>query len=288
MLVKPVRTKRERDYPEILAKTLNGQDRKGTLEWLAGIPHDRPLRVQGFGNASRESRDAAATEFLSELRRLADQWIASGRDQLDLSREQPWTRSVRWFSDTYQERIDKTLQKFLDRNPPPIEPDSDGRLEIPSHLWLPRPLAWPFPEPKLEDTLERARDYAISEFQEFLQSDCPQRLFKCDKCRKYFALTRKPRELILHGAYCKNCKSAGGARRVEDARKAQKKEMLKTAAEAWSRWKYFHQYSDRGGPDQRGWVAWQVNKRHSTDWGRKWVSRNLKNILELVEEKHHA
>jgi hypothetical protein len=81
MLVKPVRTKRERDYPEILARTLNGQDRKGTLEWLAGIPHDRPIRVQGFGNASRESRDAAAKEFLSTLRRLADQWLASGMEQ---------------------------------------------------------------------------------------------------------------------------------------------------------------------------------------------------------------
>jgi hypothetical protein len=285
MLVKPVRTKRERDYPEILARTLNGQDRKGTLEWLAGIPHDRPIRVQGFGNASRESRDAAAKEFLSTLRRLADQWLASGMEQTKSIGEQPWTRNVLWFSDTYQERIDKTLQKFLHRNPPPIEPDSDGRLEIPSHLWLPRPLVWPFPEPKLEDTLERARDYAISEFQEFLQSGCPQRLFKCNECRKYFALTRKPREVIQHGAYCKNCKSAGGARRVEDKRKAERKELLKTAAEEWVQWKHSHR-----NPDQREWVAAQVSKRCRLRISkqRKWVSRNLKKILELVEEKHHA
>ena len=86
MLVYPARTKRERDYPKTLATTLNGQDRKGTLEWLAGIPRHRPVRVEGFGNASRESRDAAAKEFLSRLRQLADQWIASGRDQRDLFR----------------------------------------------------------------------------------------------------------------------------------------------------------------------------------------------------------
>ena len=192
-------------------------------------------------------------------------------------------RSV-WFSDTYQEPIDRTLQKYLDRNPPPIVPDSDGRFAVASD-WPPRDTAWPFPEPELEDTLERARDFAISEFQRFLESDCPQRLFKCNKCQKFFALARKPREVIQHGSYCKNCKSAGGASRVKTKRNDEKKNLLKTAADAWVQWKHSHL-----NPNQREWVAEQVSMRCRLRIPKqgKWVSRNLKRIRELVEENHHA
>jgi hypothetical protein len=276
MIVQPMRTKRERDYPKILATTLNGQDRMGTLGWLAGIPHDRPSRVQGFGNPSQRTRDAAIKEFLETLRGLADQWIASGKEHLKSIGEQPWTRNVLWFSDDYQESIDRTLRKFLDRYPLPIVPDSAGRFAV--AYWEPRDAPWPFPEPALEDTLVKARDLAILEFQKFLESDCAQRLFKCNKCGKYFALARKPREVIQHGAYCKDCKSAGGARRVEDKRNAKKQEMLKLAAEAWIEWKPSH-----SNPNQCEWVARQVKKRCRVEIQGKWVSRNLKKILERAE-----
>ena len=61
--------------------------------------------------------------------------------------------------------------------------------------------------------------------------------------------------------------------------------LLKTAAEAWVQWKNSHD-----NPDQREWVARQVNKRCRlrNPKQRKWVSRNLKKILERVEGKHHA
>ncbi len=281
MIVQPTRTRRERDYPKILATTLNGQDRMGTLGWLAGIPHDRPFRVQGFCNPSRRTRDAAIKEFLETLRRLADQWIASGKEQLKSIGEQPWTRNVLWFSDDYQEPIDRTLRKFLDRYPLPIVPDSAGRFAV--AYWEPRDAPWPFPEPALEDTLAKARDLAIIDFQKFLESDCPQQLFKCNECGKYFALARKPREVIQHGAYCKKCKSAGGARRVEDKRNAEKEEMLKIAAEAWMEWKYSH-----SNPNQLEWVARQVKKRCRGEIQAKWVSRNLKKIQERVEALKNA
>ena len=268
MLVQPARTRRERDFPGILAATLNGQYPRNSLGRLAGIPYDRPsLHVQGFCNPSRETRDAAVTEFLSELRRLTDQWIASGREQIKSIGEQPWSRNVLWFSDAYQEPIDRTLQKFLDRNPPPILPYSDGRLTIASHLWLPLPTVWPFPEPKLEDTLARARDLAIYEFQQFLGSDFPQRLFRCDECEKYFVLARNPRKVIQRGAYCKNCKSAGGKRRVEDQRKDERNEMLKVAAKAWGEW------TRRTRIDQKGWVVQAVREQCEVVIQRKWVSR---------------
>jgi len=278
MLVQPTRTRRERDYPETLAATLNGQYPRNSLGRLAGIPHDRPsFHVQGFCNPSRETRDAAVKEFLSELRRLTDQWIASGREQLKSIGEQPWSRNVLWVSDDYEESIDRTQQKFLSRNPPPILPYSDGRLAIASHLWLPLPLAWPFPEPKLEDTLARARDLAIYEFQQFLGSDCPQRLFRCDKCNKYFVLLRKPREVIQRGAFCKQCKGAGRVKGIQEKREAQNEEMWNVAAKAWSEW------TTRKRIDQKAWVVQAVSEQCGVVKQRKWVSRNLAEILARVE-----
>jgi len=279
MIVSPVRAAREKNYPEILAATLNGQYSRSSLGRLAGIPRDRLLpNVQNFCNPSRETRDAAVQEFLSTLKRLAEQWIASGKDERDPLREQPWSRNVLWFSDAYQEPIHITQRKFLSRNPPPILPYSDGRLTIASHLWLPAPTAWPFPEPKLEDTLARARDLAIYEFQQFLGSDCPQRLFRCNKCNRYFALTRKPREVIQRGAFCKRCKSAGRVRGIQIRRTTQKEKLWNVAAEAWVQFKRTH-----ANPDQKEWVRRQVSKKCGVNFQLKWVTRNLTEILARVE-----
>jgi hypothetical protein len=281
-------TKRgEPDYPKVLANTLNGKLPRNSLGQAAGIPYDRPsMHVQGFCNPSRETRDAAVTEFLDTLRRLSDQWIASGRDQLG---EQPWSRNVFWASDTYQERIDITLRKFLQRNPPPIESGSDGRLETATHLWLPVPLAWPFPEPDLEDTLARARDFAIFEFLKFLESSCPQRLFKCDGCGAYFVRVRAPRKEtpIYHGTFCQNCEHKGGARRTDSTRKQRKAQMIEWAAAYWPKW------TERNGVRSE-WVAEQVNERiehQPISWGTikgNWVTWHQAEIEAEKERRNHA
>jgi len=281
-------TKRgERDYPKVLAGTLNGKFPRNSLGRAAGIPYDRPsLHVQGFCNPMRETRDAAVTEFLDTLRRLADQWIASGKDQLG---ELPWSRNIRWFSDEYQESIDRILRKFLHRHPPPIEPDSNGRLETASHLWLPTPLAWPFPEPELEDTLAQARDFATLEFQKFLDSSCPQRFFKCDGCGTYFVRARAPRKEtpIYHGTFCENCKHKGGKRRTDSTRKQRKALMIEWAADNWPKW------TKRSGVRSE-WVAEQVNKRverQPISWDTikgNWVTWHQAEIEAEVERRNYA
>ena len=276
-----------RDYPKVLADTLNGKFPRNSLGRAAGIPCDRPsLHIQGFCNPSRETRGAAVTEFLDTLRRLADQWIASGRDQLG---EQPWSRNVFWVSDAYQERIDITLRKFLQRNPPPIWSGSDGRLETATHLWLPTPLAWPFPEPELEDTLARARDFAIYEFQKFLESSCPQRLFKCDECGRYFVRVKAPRKEtpIYHGTFCENCKHKGGKRRTDSTRKQRKTQMIEWAAECWTKW-------TEGSGVRSEWVADRVNARingQPISWGTikgNWVTWHQAEIEVEAERRNHA
>lgn len=259
MLGTTVRTRRERDYPKILAATLNGQDRRATLEWLAGIPPNRSRHV------SLATRDAAVAEFMDTLRRLTEQWIMSGKDERDPLRELPWTRNVFWSSDTYQERIDRTLIKFIDRNPLDIVPDSNGKLAV------------AYSDPRGASSDYSPRDLAIYEFQRFLASDCPQRLFRCTNCNKYFVLARKPREVIQHGAFCKHCKGAGRVRGIQDSRKAKKEKMWNVAAEAWSEW------TPRKRMDQKAWVVQAVRKQCGVVIQRKWVSRNVKEILARVE-----
>ncbi len=280
------------DYPKILVTTLNGQWDRAFLGWLAGIPHDRPsgIRTRGFRNASRQTKDAAIKEFLLTLRQLVDQWLESGKDRVEFV-EQPWSRNVFWFSDAYQERIDRTLQKFMHRNPPPNEFSRDGRLarlETVSHLWLPKPAAWPSSEPELDDTLSRARDYAIAEFYKFLESRCPQRLFKCDECGAYFVRARAPRKetRIRRGAFCEKCKHKGGARRTVDSRKRRLQEMIGWAADAWAKWKPGNRFGNR-----TDWVVQKVNAKLSPNQKRikvNWVSWHQTEIEIEVERRNHA
>jgi hypothetical protein len=58
---------------------------------------------------------------------------------------------------------------------------------------------------------------------------------------------------------------------------------LDTAAKERIEWE-----SRRKGPAPPEWIAEQVNKRHGTAFGRRWVSQNLEKILERVEALHNA
>lgn len=250
----------KRDQATVLAVTLNGQDRRGTLEWLAGIPPHRARQV------SQATRDTAVKEFMATLRGLTEQWIASGKEQLRTIGEQSYARNCFWRSDGYQEPIERTLEKFLDRHPLPIVPDSSGKFAV------------AYSDPRGPASDYSPGDLAIYEFQQFLASDCPQRLFRCANCNAYFALSRKPREVIQRGAFCKDCKSAGRVRGIQEKRTAKREEMMNVAAKAWSEW------TPRKQMAQKAWVVQAVRKKQC-GWmiEIKWVSRNLKEILARVE-----
>jgi hypothetical protein len=143
--------------------------------------------------------------------------------------------------------------------------------------------------PELEDTLARAKDFAISEFQKFLESSFPQRLFKCDGCRTYFVRARAPRKEtpIYHGTFCEDCKHKGGARRTDSTRKQRKAQMIEWAAEYWPKW------TERRGVRSE-WVAEQVNEwieGQPINWGTikgNWVTWHQAEIEAVVEGKNHA
>jgi len=265
-----------RVYPEFLASLLNGRRRGETIGKLAGMS----VLTSDATGAAQEAMAAVGAEFLSTLRALVDQWIESGRPQRE-GGENPWERSVRVSTQRYPRPIIDTLRNYHARNPPTVLLMGDGRFGVTSD---PR-RAWPLPELKPETMLARARDFAISEFVMLLDSPSRERLFKCDGCGTYFVRLRAPKKdvPIKKGTFCEKCKSAGGARRMGDTRRDKKLEMLKVAADAWGKWRYSHRH-----PDQREWVAREVNKRCGTKIRRKWVSQNLQKVLECVEALNNA
>lgn len=62
-----------------------------------------------------------------------------------------------------------------------------------------------------------------------------------------------------------------------------RRNLLATAANAW-----FRAEEIEKGPPKLEWIAEQVNKTHDKDFGRRWVSQNLKKIQELVDELRNA
>ena len=70
---------------------------------------------------------------------------------------------------------------------------------------------------------------------------------------------------------------------MEALRNRRTGKLLDTAAKTWINWQRQHRNDEQGGPEQRAWVADQVNKKHETDFKRNWVSTNLEEILARVE-----
>jgi hypothetical protein len=243
----------KREYPEYLAITLNEQWRKGTLGVLAGIPEPMP----GCPSAPQEIRDAAGKEFLSTLRELVNQWIESGRLQLKQFGEQPWSRNVQWCSNDFPKPIAKTLLEFRDRNPPLVVLNGDGRFAI-APMGPVGHSSWGTMLSQSIDPQQHARDKAISQFTLLLETRCPQRLFRCDECGRYFVLAREPRKIIKLGTYCSRseCRKRASAKRMESTSKGRHSALERFAAEVWEKW------TPNCG-SREVWIAKQVNCRTS-------------------------
>lgn len=237
-----------RNYPEYVAPILNAEFHKDALGMLAGIP----VPMRGFSSAPQETREQVVVEFLRTLRGLVDQWIASGKQAE--GEEEPWGRNIEASTPAHPRPITDVLVEYREKNPPRVLIGGDGRFDIAMEPL--RISAWPSPPPKLEDTLERARDFAIFIFVQLLDSPSRERLFRCDRCGKYFVHGRAPRRYIKQGTYClrKTCKRSAAKKRMESTRNKRTDEMVTFSSEVWPRWK------PDFGPRSK-WVADRVISR---------------------------
>lgn len=248
---KPWTNRGKRVFPRDFANTLNEKWRKGALAVMAGIPEP----MLDCPPAPPEVRDAAVSEFLSTLRGLADQWLASGRTQLKRFGERPWSRSVNWFSDDYPKPIAETLLDFRDRNPPRVVLNGNGRFSIATMGPL-NHSSWATMLSQSINLQQHAKDNAIAQFVLLLDSSCPQRLFRCDYkvCGEFFVLARNPREQIAHGTYCSKCKKHASARRMASTSKKRHNDLVGFAADV------LEEYETKFGELSK-WIAEMVNLR---------------------------
>lgn len=246
---------------EGFADILNGRVRKDFLGQTTGLPADAP----------KEIKTQAGLEFLTTLRQLVDQWLATGREY-GQDGDDPWERSVWLTTSDHPRPISDALGEYFRRNPLMPFISGDSRID---KVFEPLPGL---------SVLDRARDRAIYLFIQLLNSPVRECLSHCDECSEYFACERMPKRgaPIRHGRFCVNCKNAGAARRVEDRRSQRTAEMVGWAADARLRWE----------SAQRGSVEDAIIRKVNARIGRNgklitgnWVTRHTTEIEAEAERR---
>lgn len=223
------------------------------LTELERIPAPPPLNYswRPKDNAlDQEVREAC----VSHLRRLADEWINSGRwGDVDSPLERELNSELRWI-----------LNVWAGANKPDITFDKSGNtvLQMP-------PIEIDYKSP-----VAAAKNAAVLLFGVFLDTPFRSRLFKCQQCKIYYYTERKPRGPIKYGTYCSLHRHAASARRSNEQRRGPEHERkLDLAAQCWKRWP--KRMTDKG--QQAEWVAAEVNRRLDRVYSeikRNWVTRN--------------
>lgn len=205
-------------------------------------------------------------EFLAALRKLVDDWIASGKTP---GGERPWERVAP------PEILEEVKRHF----PPQATVAADGRMELqltvsPDHLLR-------------LSVRRRARLFAGFHFAKLISSSSRERLSRCDTCGAYFERQRMPKRgvVIRYGVHCPKCKGSGSLIRVRAERDRRRRTLVELAAGLWSAWS---QKQRRSGRSE--WVAAQMNRRlppgvEAVD--RRWVTRNQEAIRAAVEQNNH-
>lgn len=127
-------------------------------------------------------------EFLTTLRSLVDQWIASGfsSDNPKTRTELPRERNADVLPTGYTQSLKSILSDWVARNPRPIVVLNTGKLGV--LVQTPRPGA---------KIAQYAKDCAIHWFHELVSSDAAFRVAKCATCGNYYSRKRLPRPTSL-------------------------------------------------------------------------------------------
>lgn len=215
--------------------------------------------------------------MIETMREMADMWIESGRDRTNPDFDAPANRNV---EDVLPGRAYSLALKidrsFLMSYPRYTEMRRDGSLQIVDRFprFEPEHLKWGV-KAALED---HGAKWAAFYFSRLLNSPDSRRIARCDHCKAYFAYQRARLSTVKIGVSCPACKGKASMKRTKTSRAKR----LDTAAKAWLEW------NPRKAIEQRQWVADRVSDTHATTLGRRWVSQNLKGILERVEALQNA
>jgi hypothetical protein len=227
----------------------------------------------------------AIDSMIATMRVMADMWIDSGKSGTDRDVDTPADRNV---EDTLPKRpcsLFLMIDRILLRNyPPRTNMRRDGSLEIENTY--PRfdseMLQWGH-KTALE---EHGKRWAAFRFSQLLDSPYSRHISRCDYCKSYFAYRRARLRTVKHGVFCPDCEAKASVKRTEVSRSNAKTPLIETAAQKWIEWEAKSRHLA-----QAQWVAYEVNKRHSTRYGARWVTQNWNkngNIQKRVEELRNA
>jgi len=257
---------------------LNGKERKFVRKYLMWQLEIQPgftsedCQTVAWIIEHPEFFENAVTGMVEAMRQVADMWIDSGKSAEHPDSDDPTTRTVdvilprRDYSlyDRMRVGLFWNLPRYLDMNRDGTRriTGSVPRIDLSSNAGL---------SSQLEDFGER---FALYEFSLLLDSKDSRRIARCDKCRSYFAYERTRLRTVKRGVFCSEHKVVGGTKRKQESRKTR----FDSAAQAWIQWE-----AKRRRLGQKRWIADEVNKRHGTSYGVRWVTQNLAEIQNRVE-----
>jgi hypothetical protein len=217
------------------------------------------------------ARERVIDAFLTHLRLLADEWIATARDA-DGVAEEPCNRRL-------TRGLKRRLSFWAAANKPDFFFDTSGELV----LLLPVCKLNFKGEGVLIEPREAAEQEAVRRFVFFLDSPYRYRLCKCLSCGEYYYTERQPQDgpkgLIKYGTYCPRHRHVASAKRANEQRRGPAQERrLEIAAKWWGRWP---NEVDGDPGKQAEWVARKVNAEANPQWtpiARNWVTRHRAEI----------
>jgi hypothetical protein len=222
----------------------------------------------------------AADGMIEAMREMADMWIESGKSRTDPDVDTPVDRNVEDVLPGRPSSLFQMIDSFLLRSYPRYtEMRRDGSLQIKDTF--PKFDTYALSGPGiLTDVLKaHGAKWAAFHFSRLLDSPNSRYISRCDHCKRYFAYQRARLRTVTHGVCCPPCEGKGSVKRTVISRARR----LDTAARAWIELEARHKGLVR--PER---VADQVNKAHGTQFGRRWVNQNLKEIQERVEALRNA
>ena len=241
------------------------------------IPTPEIERIQRRLRGDPSLFQCAVNGMISSMREMADMWIDSGKSRTEREVDFPTDRNVEDVLPGRACSLALLIYRSLLRSHPVYkEMRRDGSQTITETY----PRFDPQSHWKLEDALQaHGTKWAAFYFSGLLDSPFSRHISRCDHCKAYFAYHRARLRKVKHGVFCLACERQSSVKRTEGSRNRR----LDTAAKERIEWE-----SRRKGPAPPEWIAEQVNKRHGTAFGRRWVSQNLEKILERVEALHNA
>jgi hypothetical protein len=260
--------------PKYLLHSLNGKRDFGAEKRRNALGPAKLVRFEdgtqrGVVAASGEDYTSASEVFLSELRKLVDEWLDSGRDGQGI--EEPQKRSLENAPNAYEAMNGWLLNKKF-----------SGLATTSGDITF---LLGTEVRNDGEDTpIADAYDQACLIFVRLMESPVKYKLFKCSDISCGYYVLEKPRKRYKRETYCAEHRYRVSARRgTQESRNREKGAVFGTALDAMRAWrKLSEREKAKKHKTEKEYIGDEINLRHSK--GGNWVTRNMSLLIREIDK----